>query len=74
MGLLGPGGGPGEQDRLPILDEGAEALDVGGAEGDRLADRGRAGVGLGDLEADGQGAGQQPEADRDKGCGSLGRR
>src|SRR5439155_22590940 len=51
-GAAGPGGG-------------ARPLDVRGAEGGRLADGRGAAAGLGDLQADGEVARQEPEADRD---------
>ncbi len=63
--LVGGCGEPGEQDRLAILDERPEPLDVGGAERDRLADGGWAGVSVAELEAEGESAGEQAEADRD---------
>ena len=44
--------------------EEAETFDVSSSERPRLADDGRAGLSGGDLEADGQIAGQQPKADR----------
>ena len=45
--------------------EGAEAIDMLGAEGGRLADAVGAGIGVGDLEADGEVAGEQAEAEGD---------
>ena len=50
---------------LGIVPEQAEAVDVGGAERGRLADRRGARVGIADLEADGEVAGEQAEAERD---------
>ena len=49
----------GDQDGGAIEREGAEAVDVGGAGGDRLADLGRGGRRRLDLEADCGVAGQQ---------------
>ena len=56
-------GGHGEGVR--VVGKQAEALDVSGPEGVRLPDEGWAGLSAGDLKADGQIAGQEPEADRD---------
>ncbi len=54
-----------EPDCGVLLGEEAQALHVRGAEGARLAERGRPLAGLVDLEAEGQIAGQEAEADRD---------
>jgi hypothetical protein len=61
------GGGTerGQPEGAAGADDGAEPLDVGGAEGGWLADGCGAAAGLGDLQADGEVARQEPEADRD---------
>src|SRR5262249_53116258 len=53
-----------EIERAALLAEGAEAVDVGGAERQRLADDGRTGAGGLNLRADSEIAGEEPEADR----------
>ena len=55
----------GHHDVLLRHAEGAEALDLGGPEGPRLADGGRPALRLVDLVANGEVAGEQPEADGD---------
>src|SRR5919199_2096144 len=72
--LASPGQGPNagagryhwrQDDGGPLTIEEAEPLHVGRPEGQRLADDGRAGLGLVDLQTDGEIAGEQAKADRD---------
>ena len=54
-----------ERDGVALEDKGAQAVDLGGTEGQRLPDDSRAGCRLVNLEANREVASQQPKADRD---------